>query len=157
MHSIQSATFSKVRVAYNNVYRKVLDVYDPSSESEMFATNIIWNFEALIRMSIFALIACLSISSNTITHSEILDCRRHNLGKIDGEIVFASLHPLLVIPNFNAYWFVSIMCYTCFYIIYIHKMLICFNYGICAEIKYLVYLLYLVYLSILTISNKNTR
>ena len=95
--------FFQIRVAYNNVYRKVLDVYDPSSESEMFATNIILNFEALIRMSIFALIACLSISSNTITHSEILDCRRHNLGKIDGEIVFASLHPLPVIPNFNTY------------------------------------------------------
>ena len=46
-------TFSKIRVAYNNVYRKLLDLCRRSSASEMFVMNSISNFEALIRKSIF--------------------------------------------------------------------------------------------------------
>ena len=60
------ATFSKLRVAYNNVYRKILGLCRRSSASEMFVTNNILNFEALIRKSIFAFTSRLSISNNAI-------------------------------------------------------------------------------------------
>ena len=51
---IQKNTFSKLRVAYNNVYRKVCGLKRRSSASEMFVLNNISNFEALLRKSIFA-------------------------------------------------------------------------------------------------------
>ena len=62
----KKATFSKLRVAYNNVYRKILGLCRRSSASEMFVTNNILNFEALIRKSIFAFTSRLSISNNAI-------------------------------------------------------------------------------------------
>ena len=49
----KKTTFSKIRVAYNSVYRKILDVPKRSSASTMFVSNGIPNFEALIRKSIF--------------------------------------------------------------------------------------------------------
>ena len=52
----KKATFSKLRVAYNNVYRKVLGLKQRCCASEMFVMNIISNFEALVRKSIFAFI-----------------------------------------------------------------------------------------------------
>ena len=60
----KKATFSKLRVAYNNVYRKILGLCRRSSASEMFVTNNILNFEALMRKSIFAFTSRLSIISN---------------------------------------------------------------------------------------------
>ena len=54
----KKATFSKIRVAYNNVCRKVLGLSHRSSASEMFVMNNISNFEgieALIGKSIFSL------------------------------------------------------------------------------------------------------
>ena len=54
------------RVAYNNVYRKLLGLCRRSSASEMFVMNNIPNFEALIRKSIFAYKTRLSKSDNTI-------------------------------------------------------------------------------------------
>ena len=49
----KKATFSKIRVAYNNVYRKLLGLCRRSS-AEMFVMNNISNFEALIRKSNFS-------------------------------------------------------------------------------------------------------
>ena len=62
----KKATFSKIRVAYNNVYRKLLGFCRRSSASEMFVMNNISNFEALIRKSIFAFKTRLSNSDNAI-------------------------------------------------------------------------------------------
>ena len=62
----KKATFSKLRVAYNNVYRKILGLCRRSSASEMFVTNNILNFEALMRKSMFAFTSRLSISNNAI-------------------------------------------------------------------------------------------
>ena len=62
----KKATFSKIRVAYNNAYRKLLGLCRRSSASEMFVMNNISNFEALIRKSIFAVKTRLSNSDNTI-------------------------------------------------------------------------------------------
>ena len=52
----KKAKFSKLRVAYNNVYRKVFGLKQRCCASEMFVMNIIYNFEALVRKSIFAFI-----------------------------------------------------------------------------------------------------
>ena len=45
----KKATFSKLRVAYNNVYRKVFGLKRRSSASEMFVLKNIYNFEALVK------------------------------------------------------------------------------------------------------------
>ena len=58
----KKATFSKLRVAYNNVYRKVFGLKRRSSASEMFVLNNVSNFEALMRKSIFAFTTRLSNS-----------------------------------------------------------------------------------------------
>ena len=62
----KKATFSKIRVTYNNLYRKLLGFCRRSSASEMFVMNNISNFEALIRKSIFAFKTRLLNSDNTI-------------------------------------------------------------------------------------------
>ena len=59
-------TFSKVRVAYNNVYRKLLWLCCRSSDSEMFVMNNISNLQELIRKSILAFKTSWSNSDNTI-------------------------------------------------------------------------------------------
>ena len=51
----KKAKFSKIRVAYNKVYCKLLGLCRRSSASEMFVMNNISNFDALIRKSIFAI------------------------------------------------------------------------------------------------------
>ena len=48
--SYKKSSFSKIRVAYNNFYRKLLHVSGRSSASAMFVENNIPNFECLIRM-----------------------------------------------------------------------------------------------------------
>ena len=46
-------TFSKLRVAFNIVYRQVLGFLKKSSDSEMYATDNIEKFETLLRNVIF--------------------------------------------------------------------------------------------------------
>ena len=62
----KKTTFSKIRVAYNNVYRKILDVPKRDSASTMFVTNGIPNFEALIRKPIFSFNSRLQTSCNSL-------------------------------------------------------------------------------------------
>ena len=62
----KKTTFSKIRVAYNNVYRKILDVPKRGSASTMFVSNGIPNFEALIRKSIFSFNSRLQTSCNSL-------------------------------------------------------------------------------------------
>ena len=45
----KSTTFRKVRVAFNNVYRRVLGLPKWSSSSEIYAIHNIENFEAILR------------------------------------------------------------------------------------------------------------
>ena len=59
-------TFSKIRVAYNNVYRKILGVTRRSSASAMFVTNDIPNFEAFLRKSIYSLTSRISFTHNNL-------------------------------------------------------------------------------------------
>ena len=62
----KKTTFSKIRVAYNNVYRKILGVSRRSSASGMFVCNDIPNFEAFLRKSIYSFTTRLSFSSNKL-------------------------------------------------------------------------------------------
>ena len=59
-------TFSKIRVAYNNVYRKILGVSRRSSASAMFVTNVITNFEAFLRKYIYSFTSRISFTRNNL-------------------------------------------------------------------------------------------
>ena len=60
------ASCSKIRAAYNNVYRKILGVSRRASASGMFVSNDIPNFEAFLRKSIYSFTTRLSSSSNKL-------------------------------------------------------------------------------------------
>ena len=62
----KKTTYSKIRVADNNVYRKILDMPKRGSASTMFVSNGIPNFEALIRKSIFSFNSRLQTSCNSL-------------------------------------------------------------------------------------------
>ena len=72
----KSMTFSKIRVAFNNVYRTVLGLPKWSSVTEMYATHNIENFEALLRKVIYGFIQRSEDNSNviiqTLTKSDML-------------------------------------------------------------------------------------
>ena len=52
----KASTFSKLRVAFNNVYRLVLGLPPWSSASGMYATHNIENFEALLRKTLYGFV-----------------------------------------------------------------------------------------------------
>ena len=52
----KASTFSKLRVAFNNVYRRVLGLPQWSSASGMYATHNIENFEALLRKTLYGFV-----------------------------------------------------------------------------------------------------
>ena len=65
-YDYKSITFSKIRVAFNNVSRRVLGLPKWSSASEMYATHNIEKFEAPLRKVIYGFIQRLEDSSNVI-------------------------------------------------------------------------------------------
>ena len=62
----KKTTFSKIRVAYSNVYRKILGVPKCGRPSTMFLSNGIPNFEVLIRKSFFSFNSRLQTSCNSL-------------------------------------------------------------------------------------------
>ena len=60
------SSFSKIHVAYNNLYRKILHVSRRSSASKMFVDSNILNFEALLRKELFSFTSRLAVSTNSI-------------------------------------------------------------------------------------------
>ena len=71
--SYKKSSFSKIRVTYNNFYRKPLHVSSRSSAIAMFVENNIPNFECLIRRDIYSFTTRLKTSSNTLI-SAIENC-----------------------------------------------------------------------------------
>ena len=57
------STFDKLRVAFNNAYRRVLNLPWRCSASVMYANNSIQNFEAVIRKSTHGFIQRLAKST----------------------------------------------------------------------------------------------
>ena len=62
----KKSTFSKIRVAFNNAYRKIFGLPKRSSASTMYATHNICNLETMLRKSIFGFMQRLDHSTNTI-------------------------------------------------------------------------------------------
>ena len=60
------STLSRIRVAYNDLYRNILHVSRRIGASEMFVKNNIPNFELLLRKETFSCISRLKCSSNAI-------------------------------------------------------------------------------------------
>ena len=63
---IIKSTFSKVRVAFNNAYRKIFGLPKRSSASTMYANNNICNFETTLRKNTFGFMQRLEQSTNSI-------------------------------------------------------------------------------------------
>ena len=62
----KKSTFSKIRVAFNNAYRKIFGVPKRSRASAMYATHNICNFESMLRKNIYGFMQRLEHSTNTI-------------------------------------------------------------------------------------------
>ena len=62
----KKSTFDKLRVAFNNAYRRVLNLPWRCSASAMYANNSIQNFEAVIRKSTYGFIQRLAKSTNSL-------------------------------------------------------------------------------------------
>ena len=62
----KKTTFSKIRVAYNNVYLNILGVSRRSSFSAMLVTNDIPNFEAFLPNSIYSFTSKMSFTRNNL-------------------------------------------------------------------------------------------
>ena len=62
-------SFSKIRVAYNYLYRKSLHVSRRSSASAMFVNNSILTFECLIRRDTFFFTSRLNVSTNKLINT----------------------------------------------------------------------------------------
>ena len=65
----KKSTFSKIRVAFNNAYRKIFGLPKRSSASTMYATHNICNFETMLRKNIYGFMQRLDHSTNTIIHN----------------------------------------------------------------------------------------
>ena len=65
----KNTTYSKLRVAFNNVYRRELRYTRISSARPMYTTHNINNMEALLRRSIYSFIERLMDSSNMIINT----------------------------------------------------------------------------------------
>ena len=62
----KKSTFSKVRVASNNAYRKIFGLHRRRSASMMYANHNICNFETTLRKNTFGVMQRLEQSTNTI-------------------------------------------------------------------------------------------
>ena len=65
----KKSTFNRLRVAFNNAYRRILDLPWRCSASGMYATYGIYNLEAIIRKQTFGFIGRLRKSCNTIVQT----------------------------------------------------------------------------------------
>ena len=136
----KKATFSKLRVAYNNVYRKVFGLKRRSSASEMFVLNNISNFEALMRKSIFVFITRWSNSKKTL----LLFAQSGDLGLL--ETLFGKSGQTSCSSRSRLFQFIS---FTILQILYTFALYVkhCFyidkfSIGFVLEIKYLVSCIY---------------
>ena len=65
----KKSTFSKVRIAFNNTYRRIFGLPKWSSASEMYACNKIDNFETLMRKGIYGFVQRLESCENSVVQS----------------------------------------------------------------------------------------
>ena len=65
----KKSTFSKVRIAFNNAYRRIFGLPKWSSASEMYACNNIDNFETMMRRGIYGFVQRLESCENSVVQS----------------------------------------------------------------------------------------
>ena len=65
----KKSTFTKIRVAFNNDYRKIVGLPKRSSAITMYANYNICSFETIIRKIIFGFMQRLENTTNTITYN----------------------------------------------------------------------------------------
>ena len=65
----KKSTFNRLRVAFNNAYRRILELPWHCSVSGMYATYGIYNLEAIIRNQTFGFIGRLRKSCKTIVQT----------------------------------------------------------------------------------------
>ena len=65
----KQSSFSKIRVAYNNLYRKFLHVSQRICASVMFVQDNVPNFERLFRRDIYSFTSRLKISINMLINA----------------------------------------------------------------------------------------
>ena len=70
----KKSTFRKIRVAFNNAYRKILGLPKRSSASAIYAQHNICNFETTIRKSIYGFMQRLENSTNSIIYTLYNSC-----------------------------------------------------------------------------------
>ena len=66
MDCIQKSTFDKLRVAFNNAYRRVLNLPWRCSASAMYANYRIQNFETVTKKSTYGFIQRLHKCTNSL-------------------------------------------------------------------------------------------
>ena len=66
MDCIQKSTFDKLRVDFNNAYRRVLNLPWRCSASAMYATFRIQNFKAVTKKSTYGFIQRLNKNTNSL-------------------------------------------------------------------------------------------
>ena len=115
----KKSNYSKLRVAFNNVYRRILKLPSRSSASTMYVVNNIDSLEVLVRKRIFGFMERLNNSDNTIikciTNSWIL--------RFD---IWSPWNDLLLYTN-NFFVIMSIyICHVSFYTIFCHCVYIFF-------------------------------
>ncbi len=71
-YSYRKCTYSKIRIAFNNVYRRILGLCRRDSASQMYAFNNIDNFDALMRKNTFGFIQRLYNINNDLVKSVLL-------------------------------------------------------------------------------------
>ena len=109
----KKAKFSKLRVAYNYVYRKVFGLERRSSASEMFVLNNISNFEALMRKSIFAFTArCQILKTLLLAQSRDLGLLETLCGK-SGQTSCTSRSRLFQYISFTILQTIIYFCIVC--------------------------------------------
>ena len=69
MDRVQKTYFNRLRVAFNNAYRRILDLPWRRSVSGIYATYGIYNLEAIIRKQTFRFFSRLFKSCNTIVQT----------------------------------------------------------------------------------------
>ena len=67
----KKSSFSKIRVAYNNLHRRIVHVSPRGSASKMFVDYSVSNFEALLRKEHYPYISRLRCSTNMIIRTSL--------------------------------------------------------------------------------------
>ena len=111
----KKSNYSKLRVAFNNVYRRILKLPSRSSASTMYVVNNIDSLEVLVRKRIFGFMERLNNSDNTI-----IKCINNSwILRFD---IWSSMERFTIytLIIFCHNFYILFICHVPFYIIFYH-------------------------------------